>query len=248
MRQKLLFNPLFSAFMKILLADNATGYASAVATLTEKADRVQAAVAAYLALGVAAVPTTADLPDLWHEPKLFLERMLTGGQPVTLSGGLAIEPGKVFDLLHKPEGTDVFFVVVNGLRTGEQPPADYLPTFATDEERWTFLNLFSRSASWPNPGIDITDYELRGGVVKVRQAALDSERERFRQYATSPQQKTEWDALQTIAGALEIIRKTGRFGENFEGAEYLKKALVSGGRGDALNPIRPDAAYVLRTH
>ncbi len=210
--------------MKILLAEDARGRAAAVTTLIEKGDRIQAAVAAYVALGVAVAPTTADLPDLWHEPKLFLERMLTGGQPVTLSGGLAIEPGKVFDLLHKPEGTDAFLATVETLRNAGMP------------------------GHWRSGSIDVANYELSGGVVKVRQAAVDRERESFRQYATTPQQKTEWDALQIIAGALETIRKTGRFGEIFEAAEYLKKALVSGGRGDASNPIQPDAAYVLRTH
>ncbi|MEJ7658460.1 MAG: hypothetical protein WKG07_01955 [Hymenobacter sp.] len=100
------------------------------------------------------MPTTAGLPDLWNNPKVFLERMLTGGQPVTLNGAggsLAVEPGKVYDLLQKPAGVDAFFAT--------------LPT------------LREASGSWLFPSIDPTVYELNGGTVQIRQAVLDNLRE-----------------------------------------------------------------------
>jgi hypothetical protein len=208
--------------MKVLLAENTLGYNSALAALTEKGQRLQAALAAYTALGIATVPTTADLPSLWNSPKLFLERMLTGGQPVTLSaatGNLAVEPGKVYDLLQKPAGTAAFFAKIDELR--------------------------ELGSSWISPGVDPGSYEVNGGTVEIKQAVLDSLLESYRYYATTPRQKTVWDALQLIAGGLNTIRQSGGFGNSFDAPLFLKNALESQGIADTLNPVRASAAYIV---
>lgn len=206
--------------MKILLADNVQGYNNALYILTDKMARVQAALTAYAALGVAALPTTADLPDLLRNPALFLGRMLTGSQPVAFAGGLAVAPDKVYDLLQKPAGAEAFFATVASLR---EP-----------------------SGGWTSQSIDPTVYELAGGTLQIRQAVLDNLREQFRLYATNQKQKDEWDALQTVAATLETIRQNGNFGNEFDAPDYLRQALVSEGRANALNPLKVNTAYVVR--
>ncbi len=206
--------------MKILLADNPTGYNNALSQLNTKKGRLQDALAAYTALGVATVPTTADLADLWDNPKVFLGRMLLGGQPAGLVGGLAVEPARVYDLVQKPAGTDAFLAAVETLHNPE--------------------------GGWEHPRVDTTIYELVNGVVQIKQATLDSLREQFRIYATSQRQKDEWDALQIVVGGLETIRQNGRMGSKFEPVEYLRRALVNEGWSDAFNPVQASAAYVVQ--
>lgn len=212
------------AFAKVLLAENATAYTNAVSQLTAKMQPLQQALAAYAALGVATVPTTADLADLWSNPQVFLERMLTTGQPVTLGNGggvLDVAPGQVYGLLKKPAGADAFILAVGQLRATGGP---WFGGVATDA------------------------YELVGGVLQIKQAELDKALEGSRIYATTQAQKDEFDRAQTVANTLEAIRQNGKFGTNFHPLEYLKDAL----RNDALqfndqNPVTVNAAYFVRT-
>ncbi|GAA4503139.1 hypothetical protein GCM10023172_27500 [Hymenobacter ginsengisoli] len=209
-------------FTPVLLADDTQRYAQEVAQLTQRMAPLQECLDAYTALGLATAPTTTDLADLWNAPTTFLERMLTGGQPVTLGGGgggLVVAPGQVYQLLAKPAGTEAFLA--------------------------TIKRLHGQGASaWNGGNVSTEVYELVGGTLQIKQAQLDSIRETCRIYARSQRQKDEWDALQVVVNTLETIRQNGRFGAAFDAPQYLKEALTNGGNGNALNPIQANAAYI----
>ncbi len=208
--------------MKILLAEDPTGYANAASQLTDKMSRLQAVLVAYAALGLATVPTTADLADLWENPKVFLGRMLTAGQPVTVSGGLALDPGQVYGLLQKPAGAGAFFAAWETQRN-------------------------SRSGGWSFPNLDTAVYELAGGTLRIKPAVLAALQEQFRLYAVSQRQKDEWDALQVAVAALETIRQNGRHGADFSAPDYLRAALANAGQANNFNPLAARAAYIVGT-
>jgi|GEM_PF-5577924 len=213
------------SFTPVLLAEDTQRYTQDVTRLTQQMALLQQGVDAYTTLGLATVPTTADLADLWNDPRIFLERMLTGGQPVTLGGGgggLVVEPGQVYQLLAKPAGTDAFLATITRLH-GHQ------------------------TAYWHGSNVSPEAYEVVNGALHVKQAQLDSIRESCRVYARSQRQKNEWDALQTVVSALETIRQNGRFGASFNVPQYLKEALANGGNSDTLNPIQADASYIARS-
>ena len=212
------------SFAKVLLAENATAYDNAVGQLTDKMELIRQALDAYAALGVATEPTTADLPDLWFNPKVFLERMLTGGQPMTLGNGggpLNVAPGQVYDLLQKPAGAETFLLTMERLRQTRR--GDWLGAIPADA------------------------YELVGGVLRIKQAELDKVLENSRTYATSQAQKEEWDRLQAVVAALEAVRQNGRFGARFYPLDYLKQALHNQAmQFDDLNPVTANTDYIVR--
>ncbi len=210
------------SFTPVLLAEDTQGYTRNTGLLTQQMALLQEALDAYTALGVATVPTTADLADLWTNPRVFLERMLTGGQPVTLSGGLVVAPGQVYQLLAKPAGTEAFLATIARLRNYQ-------------------------TAYWHSGNVDTEAYELVNGTLQIKQSLLDSTRETFRTYARSQRQKDEWDALQAVVNTLGSIWQNGRFGASFDALQYLKEALVNGGKGDNLNPLQVDAGYIARS-
>ena len=205
--------------MKVLLYEDTNAYSNAVAEANRQKAPIQAALVAYAALGLAAQPTAADLDDLYYNPKVFLERILTGNNAVTVGNGLSIEAGKVYDLLQKPAGTAAFLAKINDLQFPK--------------------------GSWQPVRPNTRAYDLNNGVLTVKQAVLDQMLEGARIYATTQQQVDEWAHLQTIATALNALWQTGRFGNSWKGAEYLEKALVGKGLADAFNAMRPDPAYVV---
>lgn len=208
--------------MKQLLAENESAYTQILAQVTARLSPLQTILSAYTALGIATVPTTADLADLWAAPRTFLVRMITGGAAVQLSGGFAVNQERVYDILEKPEGSDEFVKLATKIKTSnDQSPhfGDHLP---------------------------LDSAELIGGQVVLKQAVKDSLREQSRTYATTQAQLDEWNLLQTIVGALNTIRASGRHSTTFNSVQYLEKALVSQGRADGANPVKADAQFIVR--
>lgn len=207
--------------MNVLLYENTHGYQNALQEAERGKAPLQAALAAYTALGVATQPTAEDLTDLFYHPHLFLERMLTRNAPVTVGNGLAVEPGKVWELLQKPAGTGAFFARIQELR---DPPQQH-PV---------------------RP--DTAHYDLENGALTLKPGVAARLLEQYRVYATTQRQLDEWEQLQLIAGALNTIRQTGRFGDgSFDAARYLQDALADRGKVHGRdNQLRPNADYVLR--
>jgi hypothetical protein len=214
------------SFVPVLLAEDTKRYDQDVALLTQQMAVLQQVLDAYTALGLATVPTTADLSLLWDAPTTFLEKMLTGGQPVTLGGGgggLVVAPGQVYNLLAKPAGTDAFLANIARLHG-------------------------TRTAYWHGGNVNPDNYELVGATLRIKQTQLDHIRKTCQIYASSQRQKDEWDALQVVVGALETIRQNGRLGATINVPQYLSEALINGGVDvNNINPLRASAAYIANT-
>lgn len=208
--------------MKVLLSDNETAYNTRVASTTRRLEPLQAVLAAYTALGLPAVPTSADLADLWAAPRTFLVRMITGGAPLQM-GSFEVDPEEWYSILKKPEGADAFVQFVTKTKaTNDQHPD------------WT-------------ERVPVGDAELANGQVVLKQAVKDTMREQSRLYATTQAQMDEWNALQAIATALNTIRTATGQGASFDSIAYLGKALLNKHQATNTSPVKPDPQFVVGT-
>lgn len=211
---------LFSSPMKVLLAENPNDYNNALTNIQNRAAPLQTALDAYTALGIATVPTVPELDDLQRAPRSFLVKMMTNRQPLSLVGGITISADKFYEMLDKPAGGEEFVAMVTKL-------------FANDSGSPYLSNL-----------VNVTDYELVAGQLRVTQQVKDVLKENSRTYATNQKQLDEWAQIQIIATALNTIRVMDRFGTTFNAPHYLGEALKSTERLDNNNPAKGNAQYV----
>lgn len=210
--------------MKVLLAEDPNQYNNAVNAMQGRVALLQEALDAYTALGIATVPTIAELDDLQRAPRSFLVAMMTNRQPLSLVGGVTISADKFYDMLDKPAGGEEFVAMVTKLFKNETDS----PYFAKE--------------------VTVTDYELVAGQLRVTQAVKDVLKEQSRVYATTQAQLDEWAQIQAIATALNTIRIMPGFSSTFNAVLYLQKALVSTEQLSANTPATGNAQYVVSGH
>ena len=205
--------------MKVLLGEDATHYNEALTTYSQRLQPLQAALNAYAALGLATVPTVAELAELQQSPRRFLVRMMTNRQPLSLVGNVTLTPDKFWDLMDKPAGAEEFVATVQ--------------------------QLFPEQSGFVSNRVNVEEVELVNGQLQVKQAVKDMLREQSRFYATTQAQVEEYTQVQALVTALNNIRQLPRFGSSFDPALYLQQVLRYRGHGTADTAISLNVQAVL---
>ena len=205
--------------MKVLLSENPNQYQQSVANYMQRLQPLQAALDAYTALGYPTVPTVAELDELQQAPRRFLVKMLTNRQPLTMTGGLPVQPDKFWDMMEKPTGAEEFVDTVQ--------------------------QLFPPQQGYMSNRVSVSDLEVVNGRLQPTQALKDALLEQSRFYATTQQQVDEYAQLQIVAGALNTIRQMPHYGSSFDTAMYLQKVLNYRGNGTGASEISINVQAVL---
>ena len=207
--------------MKVLLGEDTNQFENALNVAEQRLEGLLIALDAYKALGIATVPTVAEMAELQDAPRAFLVRMMTNRQPISLPGGLTVSADKFYDMLEKPAGAEEFVATVTNLFDGQS-------------------SLHRR--------VNVADYELKNGRLQLKQSRKDELKEQSRFYATTDRQQFEYSQLKSISVAFNNLHQSGYFGESFSPLTYLARMLKRQGNIHKGAPAEIELQEILKPH